>query len=524
MAHQDSSTGSQSRSTRNYNSFPVYDAVAATLAADRRAETYGDASTTTQKPPRALAPDLLRGLLMVIMAMDHVSVSMMTWQHGTGRESEGAGIPIEKWNFNTAYIVRTMTHLCAPGFTFLLGMGIVYLGKSRVKAGWGAGKLIRYFALRMAVLTLICVMFGGLFTGFKIWFMNAVLFALGVDYFVAGLLWLATTKTEPLLQAALQRVWGSDETESSDEESPLLRARKTTRWSPESVSWHIHNTLLLVISVVTIWWNIWMSPTGGHCVAASEPPMSAMAGPFPTIEGFTPTTSSALKALRDIWFWQVADIELGVFSGFPPMAWLSFAVLGLIYGRIMHGRPWSPVTTVGHVLTACAFFTVFVGTRLLHIGNLSEGCLHTKDQRHHLAGDNQYLASPKAFFYITKYPPDVAFWALTMTGNFLLLSMFGALRPSVAKRMTLLLDLGGAALFYYVVHMTLIMGLAVVLLPLFGHKSEFNNPLGVPGMAITNLYAYWAIWAFVIAVMWPVCRWYGRFKSTKGVDSLWRFF
>ncbi len=46
-----------------------------------------------------------------------------------------------------------------------------------------------------------------------------------------------------------------------------------------------------------------------------------------------------------------------------------------------------------------------VATRLLHVGNLSEGCLRMAEHLAH-PGRNQYLASIKSFFYITKVCPD----------------------------------------------------------------------------------------------------------------------
>jgi hypothetical protein len=109
-------------------------------------------SSTTRSPSpslakpttRLLAPDLHRGLLMAIMAMDHLALGLNTWEHGTNRDGEMDGVVVRRWNFTTAYIVRTFTHLCAPGFMFLLGMGVVFLSKSRTRLGWSAGRLLHY--------------------------------------------------------------------------------------------------------------------------------------------------------------------------------------------------------------------------------------------------------------------------------------------------------------------------------------------------------------------------------------------
>lgn len=83
-----------------------------------------------KSPGRQIALDLLRGLLMVAMAIDHSSLTFNAYNHGTGIDSEEASHVITHWNSNLAYILRTFSHLCAPGFTMLLGVGIAFFTES----------------------------------------------------------------------------------------------------------------------------------------------------------------------------------------------------------------------------------------------------------------------------------------------------------------------------------------------------------------------------------------------------------
>lgn len=127
---------------------------------------------------RVLAPDLLRGLLALIMLFAHTANVLHTWSHGTGLVLGSDGQIVQGWSSTPAYIARTLTHLCASGFTFLLSMGVVFLGRSRKKLGWTSLQLVWHFAVRCIALTAVTVVLGLVTSGGRIWFMNAVLFLL----------------------------------------------------------------------------------------------------------------------------------------------------------------------------------------------------------------------------------------------------------------------------------------------------------------------------------------------------------
>jgi hypothetical protein len=217
-----------------------------------------------------------------------------------------------------------------------------------------------------------------------------------------------------------------------------------------------------------------------------------------------------------------------VISGFPPLAWLSFAIVGLLYGRIVLSRPWTPATVNrANAVAGLGFAAIFVATRVLRVGNLSEGCLHMPEHVAQPAGANPYLASVASFFYLVKYPPDVAFWSFTLAVNFVLLAAFGALPPRFAKRtFHVLLVFGTSALFFYVVHLFLLFALGAAWIAAVGHKLESKDPFtNEPGgIGVDQIWAFLTNWVLALAILYPLCRWYGRFKKTQGVDSLWRFF
>jgi uncharacterized membrane protein len=103
---------------------------------------------------RLPALDALRGLIMVLMAMDHASL-LLARVH-----------PFEMWNqplpdYGSAswFFTRWLTHLCAPGFFLLMGAGMALLEASRRERGWSAAQVRRFFLLRGAVLVAISYAF-----------------------------------------------------------------------------------------------------------------------------------------------------------------------------------------------------------------------------------------------------------------------------------------------------------------------------------------------------------------------------
>jgi uncharacterized membrane protein len=139
---------------------------------------------------RILPLDALRGLIIVFMALDHAN-HFIAQKHSSG---EYWGGPYPVYHDALAFLTRLVTHLSAPGFFFLMGVGMILFANSRRKQGWNEWAIVGHFLVRGGVLIALQLLVvnrawelssGG--WGLEIYI--GVLFALGSAMILASL-WL----------------------------------------------------------------------------------------------------------------------------------------------------------------------------------------------------------------------------------------------------------------------------------------------------------------------------------------------
>jgi hypothetical protein len=110
------------------------------------------------------------------------------------------------------------------------------------------------------------------------------------------------------------------------------------------------------------------------------------------------------------------------------------------------------------------------------------------------------------FLYVVKYPPSLAFLCITLGVNALLLWLFSLLRNNRIFRHGLnpLLVFGRSALFFYLAHLYLYAWLGMQFAP--------------RGSA---MYPWWLVG---LAILYPLCWAWGKFKHSRSRNSLWRLF
>ncbi len=113
----------------------------------------------------------------------------------------------ETWYIQPVYkdlipsITRLVTHLAAPGFAFIMGFSIILFLKLRLRIGWKSNELLYHlyhYVIRGLSLILLDVYFAtfGFFLSLPV---LTVLFALGVNFIIGGIIFLAGIKSFPYL-------------------------------------------------------------------------------------------------------------------------------------------------------------------------------------------------------------------------------------------------------------------------------------------------------------------------------------
>jgi uncharacterized membrane protein len=201
---------------------------------------------------------------------------------------------------------------------------------------------------------------------------------------------------------------------------------------------------------------------------------------------------------------------LPVLAGYPVLPWAGLMAVGFSAGRIYDldsERRRRFLTRAGLALVGA-----FVVLRAINqYGDPSPWSVQASP-----------VMTALSFLRTTKYPPSLQFVLMTLGPVLLMLAWSERLRPGDAHPLVVI---GRVPLFYYVVHFYLVHLAASALAALqYGPALAFlsgpfpsmggSRDLFPPGFG-HPLWVTYVAWAAVVAVMYPLCRWYGRFKRER---------
>lgn len=101
---------------------------------------------------RQISIDLLRGFIMLLMAIDHASAFI-----GRTHYFEIWGVELIPYESAGWFLTRFVSHLCAPGFFMLMGFSMIILAENRIAKNWSIAEIRKYFWKRGGVILLLMI-------------------------------------------------------------------------------------------------------------------------------------------------------------------------------------------------------------------------------------------------------------------------------------------------------------------------------------------------------------------------------
>ena len=379
----------------------------------------------TAAPPihqRLLSIDALRGLVIVLMLLDHVRETFLLHRQVADPMSIDSTEP-------ALFVSRTLAHLCAPVFVLLTGLsaylyGEKYQGKRDVSA----------FLFKRG------------------------LFLVVLEFTLVNFAW---TFQFPPSVIYLQVIWAI---------GISMIALSALVWLPRPA--------LFVVGLVIV---------AGHNL-------------LDTVHFAVGSDLHVPWAILHDRGWIEFSDTLRLRTSYPVLPWIGVIALGYCVG------PWFTRSVSAHVRQR---YLLLTGTGLL-LGFVALRWLNGYGEAQWTNYGN-VTHTLMSFFNITKYPPSLLFLTLTLGVGLLLLLAFE--RAQQHKWLSTLAVLGGAPMFFYLLHLYVLKVLYVFCVAAFGlnHGAYF----GFDGIGAVWLTAI----ALVTALYWPV-SWFAGLKSRRR-DITW---
>jgi len=391
----------------------------------------GMPSVSDRRAYRMTSIDLLRGLVIVVMALDHVRDYMMvgSLQDPITNPSTGPLLFATRW----------ITHFCAPAFVFLAGTSAGLMARRKSQP-----ELARFLLLRGLWLIVLEILVISTATSFAPWGIPELG---GRTYVGLQVIWV--------IGAGMVALAGAQ---------------------------YLGRRACLIIGAAIV--------CGHNLLDAVWPAASSTAATGP--------------------WWAVLHArqlhDMGPFSvyfSYPVLPWIGVMLIGYASTGLFQGTPQereSRLARVGIVL-----ILGFVLLRALNV--------YGDPQLWHAYPGNP-VASVMSFLATTKYPPSFLYLLMTLGPAAIVCAYAERLHGRVRD---VLLTYGRAPLAFYVAHLYLIHGVAMLLGITQGfaaqqfltHYRYFPKGFGV------SLGGVYLIWILIVVSLYPLCRWVTSVKARR---------
>lgn len=371
---------------------------------------------------RLNAIDQLRGLVIVIMGLDHVRDFFSPFSFQPEDLSQTSP---------ELFFTRWITHFCAPVFIFLTGIS-AFLFEQKQQSKAELTKFLLSRGLWLVFIEIVVVNASWKFA-FPPWFFVQVIWAIGISMIILAMLIHLPKKL--ILFTSLLIIIGHN----------LLDPIQATSFGNMGWLWGILHE------------RMWV--------------------PFNT-QGS------------------------GMFIAYPIVPW--FAVMALGYS-VAGWFTESKTLLVSRSLQSGIVITLgFLLIRGLNVYG---------DPVAWEAQERGIIFTAISFLNTAKYPPSLLFLMMTLGPALIVLS---CLQRWANNRLQPLMMFGRVPFFYYVLHMPIIHGLAVVFFSYTINAPigwQMQGPAGLPESYEPSMLRLYMAWAVVTAIMYFACRWYAGFKQ-----------
>jgi uncharacterized membrane protein len=113
-----------------------------------------------------------------------------------------------------------------------------------------------------------------------------------------------------------------------------------------------------------------------------------------------------------------------------------------------------------------------------------------------------------SFMDVHKYPPSLDYLLVTLGPALIVLSLLDGGTPRLLKPFIVF---GRVPLLYYMLHLPLIHGMAVIARNVSSHSAT-AGAAAAPGLGLAGVYL---VWAWVVLILYPICAWFAGLKSRR---------
>ncbi len=416
----------------------------------------------TADPNRLAAIDWMRGLVMVLMAIDHASLAFNGGRLGGDAwfmHQAGSELPAAQ------FFTRWITHLCAPTFVFLAGTALALSFERRRLVGARDRDLDWHLFKRALVILAFELLWWAPFS-------LQVLFAIAMGLICMIPLRRLTTRT-------------------------LLITALSILFLYEAVFWGVMHLGGVTADVIREATNLPV-PSGEFDQEAMDE-VSAQIRNLGWMSVFTPFFHPGLLV-------KIGPVPLWVQYPFVP--WLGMMILGWLLGRFLLQRMTAVVPAASAPTDAAAADATrspMSTERLLAVTGMLALGLFVLFRAWNGYGNMLLLRedfSLVQWLFVNKYPPSLTFALLELGLMAVILAGFFRYQRTMkgpARTWNPLLVFGQTAFFFYLIHMPVLM-IAAFALGMF-----MNQGLGAAYPAALG----------VLILLYPLCLWFRRFKARR---------